>query len=83
MESPQSRNQVKVVGGNPAGKNAIPWQVGITDSALSSPFCGGTLIGPKTVLTAAHCVIDDPMTKNYRVIVGVTDVSNQEERLTR
>jgi len=46
----------KIVGGAPTEENEYPWQVGLLSSRGSnSPFCGGSLISSKEVLTAAHC----------------------------
>jgi len=46
----------KIVGGNQAGENEYPWQVGVLSSSGDRrPFCGGSLISSKEVLTAAHC----------------------------
>ena len=44
-----------IFGGTEAEINSIPWQVGLK-VFNQFPYCGGTIIGPMTILTAAHCV---------------------------
>lgn len=57
----------RIVGGIEANPNSVPWQVslqlvekaesGLCGDAknLSSHFCGGSIIGERTILTASHC----------------------------
>jgi len=46
---------VRIVGGTEAPKGAWPWQV-MLKRRNGGQFCGGTLIHPQWVVTAAHCV---------------------------
>ena len=81
-----------VIGGEPVANGTYPFQAGILamsfgDDDFQRQFCGGTLISPFHVLTAAHCVDfigpDDGMVPldDIRIVVGRTALrSHQGER---
>ncbi|XP_068723565.1 chymotrypsinogen A-like isoform X2 [Montipora capricornis] len=48
-------NYGRVIGGDDARPGAWPWQVGLHNSR-GGFFCGGTLVTPEWVVTAAHCI---------------------------
>jgi len=52
----QANRVSKIVGGVKTEANEYPWQVGlISSSSDKTPFCGGSLISNREILTAAHC----------------------------
>ena len=69
--------QNAIFGGEEAEINSIPWQVGLKVSN-TFPYCGGTIIGPMTILTAAHC-LDDVSAKNVEILVAEHDWSILDE----
>ncbi|XP_066939680.1 venom serine protease 34-like [Macrobrachium rosenbergii] len=68
----------KIVGGVVTELHEYPWQVAITPLGLSRPFCGGSIISDRYVLTAAHCVAGKTPV-NVRVTVGEHDWQDDSE----
>uniref|UniRef100_A0A8D2M6Z4 Peptidase S1 domain-containing protein n=1 Tax=Zonotrichia albicollis TaxID=44394 RepID=A0A8D2M6Z4_ZONAL len=68
----------RVVGGEDAVAHSWPWQISLqySRSGSWSHTCGGTLIAPQWVLTAAHCISSS---KTYRVVLGKQDLSEADE----
>jgi len=74
---------ISIVNGEDAAECAWKWQVGLKSSASGRPWCGGMLITPEWVLTAAHCLEDEPQQGLY-VVAGEWDVrSNSGNEQTR
>ena len=70
----------RIVGGNRAPEYSIPWQVGLYHIEINVVFCGGTIIGPFTIMTAAHCLVDIDVSQIY-VFATSTDISEIEGNL--
>jgi secreted trypsin-like serine protease len=59
----------RIVGGEVAVSHSWGWAVSLRDNRGRS-ICGGSIISRYQVLTAAHCVYDDPTASAYSVVVG-------------
>lgn len=82
-----------IVGGQPADEGEYPWQAAITSGSGSSQYCGGTLVDPTTVVTAAHCmggllgvpVLDDllslVLSSPVHVLLGTNHLSSGGESI--
>jgi len=58
------KHESQIVGGEPVEPHSIPWQVYLRGNFL----CGGTIICPRFVMTAAHCT--EPGS-SYEIFIGV------------
>ncbi|WP_307867656.1 S1 family peptidase [Umezawaea beigongshangensis] len=67
---------VAIVGGAPASIATHPWVVYLVDAG-GFQFCGGTLIAPDEVLTAAHCAAGQ-RPGSLRVVAGREDKQSQQ-----
>ena len=84
---PEKRAVSRIVGGTTAPPNMAPWQVSLQRAASGGRWrhvCGGSLIHPSWVLTAAHCLYDgDGALRSPRevsVVHGTQSLSSGGER---
>ncbi|WP_405722254.1 serine protease [Streptomyces sp. NBC_01537] len=80
-----------IIGGSPVSAEQYPWTVAVASrarfgAARSGQFCGGALIAPTTVISAAHCFGQAALGGSWsdvpdlRIISGRTDLSGTAGR---
>ncbi|XP_051876049.1 hepatocyte growth factor activator [Pristis pectinata] len=70
----------RVVKGSAAMRGSHPWIAAIY---MGKSFCGGTLVAPCWVVSAAHCFLHSPLESSIRIVLGQqyfnkTDKNTQE-----
>ena len=67
----------RIVGGEYTETNEYPWQVALVSSGRSHPWCGGTLISSRHILTAAHCTAGESPS-SMAVLLGEHRISDDK-----
>ncbi|XP_004455380.2 ovochymase-2 [Dasypus novemcinctus] len=66
----------RIVGGNQVERGSYPWQVSL--KRKQKHICGGTIISPQWVITAAHCVVKRKSASTLNVTAGEHDLKQRE-----
>ena len=82
-----------IVNGRSTTIDKWPWQVAVTVSRKVAPraptarrfFCGGSVLAPKLVITAGHCVsyLKRSQIRNLEVVSGRTSLNSGEGEIAR
>ncbi|XP_055550987.1 trypsin 3A1-like [Wyeomyia smithii] len=62
--------QGRIIGGKLDTIENNPWLISVTSQEFGGHFCGGSLITPSWVLTAAHCLAEVPDKKSLLLRAG-------------
>ena len=73
----------RIINGQQVGENKYPWMVGLLkrgfkQNPAAGIKCGGSLIHPKWVLTAAHCVSDSYSRSQYSIWLNHPDLTTEK-----
>lgn len=65
----------RIVGGQEAKAHSWPWMAFLD---FGRKWCGGTIIHPKYIITAVHCVHKEALP---RIILGAHDKMNEDQNV--
>ncbi len=77
-EAADSSVSGRIKGGVEATAGEQPWAVRLYETGTGSSYCGGSLINPRVVLTAAHCV-EEETAASVTAVIGRTDLDDSSQ----
>lgn len=84
VRPPTARGSFRVIGGQESQRLSWPWQVALL-TRWSEQYCGGTLVAPQWMMTAAHCVRKKGRRRRFVIRVGehnLEDIEGTEDDIT-
>lgn len=78
---PIAERNLRILGGQPAVRGRWPWMAAVLNR-YREVFCGGTVLSPDWVLTAAHCVRRKLYVRVGENDLGATEGSEDEIRVS-
>ncbi|XP_071781059.2 ovochymase-1 [Centroberyx gerrardi] len=75
--NPELEMETRIIGGQEAWAHSWPWQVSLRFATM--PACGGAIIAPLWVVTAAHCFRRYNKASFWTVLAGKHDLDNPHE----
>ncbi|XP_018545063.1 transmembrane protease serine 9 isoform X1 [Lates calcarifer] len=75
--SPEQEMESRIIGGQEAWAHSWPWQVSLRFATM--PACGGAIISPLWVISAAHCFKRYNKASFWTVLAGKHDLDNPHE----
>ena len=72
----------RIYGGNETCLGCIPWQVALENVQKGKKECGGTIVSPRYVVTAAHCVWGKSP-EDVKVHAGIVDYLDEDATIHR
>lgn len=80
------RADPRIIGGSAVEIADFPWQAALVNGRAVGryQFCGGSIIGPDTILTAAHCLANGTIAGDHRrvdIVAGTNFYAEGGERI--